>query len=102
MIAACIPALKQLFEKILGRMGLLSSQRSKDRSGYINHENQDSKLSNGHNLDSLRPARSPRTPLDHDLDGDSVDSILPNKKPSSAKSEDVWERDVEGHDRFGR
>ena len=101
MIAACIPALKQLFEKVLGRMGLLSSQRSKDRSGYINHDNQDSRISNGHNLDSLRPTRSPRTPLDHDLDGESVDSILPNKTPLSTKSDEAWERDVERHNRFG-
>ena len=102
MIAACIPALKQLFEKVLGRMGLLSSQRSKDRSGYINHDNQDSRLSDAHNLDSLRPARSPRSPMDHDLDAESVDSILPNKKPLSTKSDEAWERDVERHDRFGR
>ena len=34
-MAACVPALKQLFEKILGRLGLLSTRHpSNPRSGY--------------------------------------------------------------------
>ncbi|KAH8880573.1 hypothetical protein GQ53DRAFT_669582, partial [Thozetella sp. PMI_491] len=106
MIAACLPALKQLFERVLGRMGLISSQRSGARSGYINHADQDSKLgsNNSHNLSSLRSARTPRSPNNHnDMDGDSVDSILgPNSKSqtrSSSKSEDAWIRDLERHAR---
>ncbi len=38
IIAACVPALKQLFEKVLGRLGILTSQAPNRRSGYMYRE----------------------------------------------------------------
>ncbi|KAF2465221.1 uncharacterized protein BDR25DRAFT_91667 [Lindgomyces ingoldianus] len=57
IIAACIPCLKSPFEKVLGRMGLLSSKgrTAYGRSGYQNYGQSGS---NGHQLSNLRSNRT--------------------------------------------
>ncbi|KAK4232977.1 hypothetical protein C8A03DRAFT_19851 [Achaetomium macrosporum] len=68
IIAACIPTLKRLFERILRRMGLISSQGSatRSRTGYTKHDDGTSRTRGGyysqhhaesHSLSALRSQR---------------------------------------------
>jgi hypothetical protein len=64
IIAACIPTLKRLFEQILRRYGLISSQNSASRSrnGYYKHSGTHTSQhrtqnSSGHKLSALRSQR---------------------------------------------
>ncbi len=57
-MAACIPALKQLFEKVLGRLGLLSARHpSNPRSGYVYHDDEPSNCNSysSHKLKPIKP-----------------------------------------------
>ncbi|KAK4149390.1 hypothetical protein C8A00DRAFT_18909, partial [Chaetomidium leptoderma] len=91
IIAACIPTLKRLFEKILRQWGLMSSQQSASRSrnGYEKHEDGTTRR-RGYTLEthklstmrSQRDAKGSSAATTH-ADTDSIESgEMPIMKPS--------------------
>jgi len=62
--ASCIPTLKQLFEKVLRRFGVISSMNSRSRTGYWKHG--EGNTGGSHGLKSMRA-----TKRDVERDGDS-------------------------------
>lgn len=88
IIAACIPCLKSPFERILHRIGVLSSAKpsSHHRSHYLTQHGE------SHQLSSMRPGRKSH--------GTRIDiTSKANAKPSDAQSEtSIWP-DEEEHDK---
>lgn len=100
IIAACIPTLKRLFEKVLRQWGIISSQGSTSRShgGYYKHDEYANGRSrshgfsshmDGHKMSNLRSqARDANKSPNTNIETDSLESgEMPIMKPSHQVSE---------------
>ena len=66
--ASCIPTLKQLFEKVLRRFGVISSMNSRSRTGYWKQG--DVNTGGSHGLKSMRTTkRDVERDVDSEVDG---------------------------------
>ncbi|KAK3933647.1 hypothetical protein QBC46DRAFT_432099 [Diplogelasinospora grovesii] len=87
IIASCIPALKQLFEKILRRVGLMSTHSPASRSGYLKQDDEGT-LHHNHHLATMRSRRDVKTSANADTD--SVESEMPIMNPGLAVDPNVY------------